>query len=81
VRKAGSNAVAQQSVIFGQTTIYPSIQTMVSLLEDSELNPALGKKDKDKVQNTVQPPAPQQSQPNEAQPKPKKKTPTKKEGI
>jgi hypothetical protein len=35
VRKAGSNAVAQQSVIFGQTTIYPSIQTMVSLLESS----------------------------------------------
>jgi hypothetical protein len=40
VRKAGSNAVAQQSVIFGQTTIYPSIQTMVSLLEDSESNPS-----------------------------------------
>jgi hypothetical protein len=39
VRKAGSNAVAQQSVIFGQTTIYPSIQTMVSLLEDSETGP------------------------------------------
>jgi hypothetical protein len=39
VRKAGSNAVAQQSVIFGQTTIYPSIQTMVSLLEDSESGP------------------------------------------
>ena len=36
VRKAGSNAVAQQSVMFGQTTIYPSIQTMVSLLESSE---------------------------------------------
>ncbi len=41
VRKAGSNAVAQQSVIFGQTTIYPSIQMMVSLLEDSESNPGL----------------------------------------
>jgi hypothetical protein len=25
VRNAGRNAVAQQSVIFGQTTIYPSI--------------------------------------------------------
>ena len=36
VRKAGSNAVAQQSVIFGQTTIYPSIQNMVSLLEDTQ---------------------------------------------
>ncbi len=41
VRKAGSNAVAQQSVIFGQTTIYPSIQMMVSLLEDSESSPGL----------------------------------------
>lgn len=40
VRKAGSNAIAQQSVMFGQTTIYPSIQTMVSLLEDSESVPA-----------------------------------------
>jgi hypothetical protein len=39
VRKAGSNAVAQQSVIFGQTTIYPSIQSMVSLLEDSGSSP------------------------------------------
>jgi hypothetical protein len=50
VRKAGSNAVAQQSVMFGQTTIYPSIQTMVSLLEDSETGPTQsqdsGKKEK-----------------------------------
>jgi hypothetical protein len=40
VRKAGSNAVAQQSVIFGQTTIYPSIQAMVSLVEDGESSPS-----------------------------------------
>jgi hypothetical protein len=39
VRKAGSDAVAQQSVIFGQTTIYPSIRSMVSLLEDSGSSP------------------------------------------
>jgi len=39
VRKGGSNAVAQQSVIFGQTTIYPSIQAMVSLVEDAEASP------------------------------------------
>lgn len=35
VRKAGSNASAQQSVIFGQTTIYPTIKSMVDLLAES----------------------------------------------
>jgi hypothetical protein len=34
VRKAGSNAVAQQSVIFGQTTMYPTIGAIVDLLSD-----------------------------------------------
>ncbi len=32
VRKAGSNASAQQSVIFGQTTIYPTIGNIIDLL-------------------------------------------------
>jgi hypothetical protein len=32
VRRSGSNAVAQQSVIFGQTTIYPTIGALVDLL-------------------------------------------------
>lgn len=35
VRKAGSNAVAQQSVMFGQTTIYPSIGSLISLVSDT----------------------------------------------
>ena len=35
VRKAGSNASAQQSVIFGQTTMYPTIGTIIDLLSDS----------------------------------------------
>ena len=35
VRKAGSNAVAQQSVIFGQTTIYPTIGALIDLTTDS----------------------------------------------
>jgi hypothetical protein len=35
VRKAGSNAVAQQSVIFGQTTIYPTIGALIDLATDS----------------------------------------------
>jgi hypothetical protein len=34
VRKGGSNAVAQQSVIFGQTTIYPTIGSLIDLLSD-----------------------------------------------
>jgi hypothetical protein len=34
VRKAGSGAVAQQSVIFGQTTMYPTIGDIVNLLSD-----------------------------------------------
>jgi len=33
VRRAGSNAEAQQSVIFGQTTIYPTIGSIVDLLQ------------------------------------------------
>ncbi|HET6936660.1 MAG TPA: hypothetical protein VFI72_17585 [Candidatus Angelobacter sp.] len=37
VRKAGSNAVAQQSVIFGQTTIYPTIGALIDLATDSGL--------------------------------------------
>ena len=62
VRKAGSNAVAQQSVIFGQTTIYPSILTMVSLLEDVESNPAILANEPESStaspsQNVAQPPA------------------------
>lgn len=36
VRKAGSNAVAQQSVIFGQTTIYPTIGAMIDLLAQAD---------------------------------------------
>jgi hypothetical protein len=36
VRKAGSNAAAQQSVIFGQTTMYPTIGDMVRLLAQPE---------------------------------------------
>jgi hypothetical protein len=39
VRKAGSNAVAQQSVIFGQTTIYPTIDPIVDLLQGPEPPP------------------------------------------
>jgi hypothetical protein len=35
VRKAGSNASAQQSVIFGQTTMYPTIGAIIDLLSDS----------------------------------------------
>jgi hypothetical protein len=35
VRKAGANAVAQQSVIFGQTTIYPTIGALIDLATDS----------------------------------------------
>jgi len=34
VRRSGSNAVAQQSVIFGQTTIYPTIGALVDLLSE-----------------------------------------------
>jgi hypothetical protein len=33
VRRAGSNAEVQQSVIFGQTTIYPTIGSIVDLLQ------------------------------------------------
>ena len=33
VRRGGSNAEAQQSVIFGQTTIYPEIGSIVNLLQ------------------------------------------------
>ena len=36
VRKAGSNASAQQSVIFGQTTMYPTIGNIINLLADIE---------------------------------------------
>ena len=36
VRKAGSNASAQQSVIFGQTTMYPTIGAIIDLLSDTE---------------------------------------------
>jgi hypothetical protein len=32
VRRSGSNAVAQQSVIFGQTTMYPTIADLVKLV-------------------------------------------------
>jgi hypothetical protein len=35
VRKGGSNAVAQQSVMFGQTTIYPSIGSLIGLVADT----------------------------------------------
>jgi hypothetical protein len=38
VRKAGSNASAQQSVIFGQTTMYPTIGAIIDLLSDTEAN-------------------------------------------
>jgi hypothetical protein len=37
VRKGGTNGAAQQSVIFGQTTIYPTIGTMIDLLSDTGL--------------------------------------------
>jgi hypothetical protein len=36
VRKSGSNSVAQQSVIFGQTTMYPTIGDIVKLLSDPQ---------------------------------------------
>jgi hypothetical protein len=36
VRKGGSNASAQQSVIFGQTTMYPTIGAIIDLLSGSE---------------------------------------------
>jgi len=36
VRKAGTNAAAQQSVIFGQTTIYPTIKAIVDLMQGPE---------------------------------------------
>jgi hypothetical protein len=39
VRKAGSNSSAQQSVIFGQTTIYPTISTIVTLLSGQNPQP------------------------------------------
>ena len=35
VRKGGSNASAQQSVIFAQTTIYPTISSLVDLLSEN----------------------------------------------
>jgi hypothetical protein len=62
IRKAGSNAVAQQSVIFGQTTIYPSIPTMVSLLEDSGCGSGVTPK-----QDEAKPPT---AQPGDSQPAP-----------
>ncbi len=34
MRKGGSNASAQQSVIFGQTTIYPTIGALIDLVSD-----------------------------------------------
>jgi hypothetical protein len=34
VRKGGSNASAQQSVIFGQTTIYPTIGALIDLVSE-----------------------------------------------
>jgi hypothetical protein len=39
VRKGGSNASAQQSVIFGQTTIYPTIGALIDLVSDPGSNP------------------------------------------
>jgi hypothetical protein len=39
VRKAGSNAIAQQSVIFGQTTMYPTIGTLIDLLAQTDATP------------------------------------------
>ena len=36
VRRAGQNAVAQQSVIFGQTTVYPSISDLAVLLSPED---------------------------------------------
>jgi hypothetical protein len=36
VRRAGSNAEVQQSVIFGQTTIYPTIGSIVTLLQTGD---------------------------------------------
>jgi hypothetical protein len=38
VRRAGQNAAAQQSVIFGQTTIYPSISDLATLLSPTDLS-------------------------------------------
>lgn len=42
VRKGGSNAVAQQSVMFGQTTIYPSIGALITLVSDTGLVSDMG---------------------------------------
>ena len=39
VRKGGSNASAQQSVIFGLTTIYPTIGALIDLVSDPGSNP------------------------------------------
>jgi hypothetical protein len=36
VRRGGKDAVVQQSVIFGQTTLYPTISDMVNLLEPGD---------------------------------------------
>jgi hypothetical protein len=36
VRKGGTNASAQQSVIFGQTTMYPTIKSLIDLLSQSD---------------------------------------------
>ena len=38
VRKGGSNASVQQSVIFGQTTMYPTISRIVDLLSQKDNN-------------------------------------------
>ncbi len=40
VRKGGSNASAQQSVIFGQTTIYPTIGALIDLVSEPGSVPA-----------------------------------------
>ena len=76
VRKGGSNAVAQQSVIFGQTTIYPTIGALVDLLSDfgpeSQLAPATNPAAAPATQPATQPSAaPPPAAPPSTQPQPK----------
>jgi hypothetical protein len=59
VRKGGSNASAQQSVIFGQTTMYPTIGAIIDLLSDtSQSDTSQGTKPDGLNKNDSAPPSP-----------------------
>jgi hypothetical protein len=60
VRKGGSNGSAQQSVIFGQTTMYPTIGNIIDLLSDSGL----------KTEGAAKPPASSSTAPTTQPPGP-----------